>query len=73
MHSRVATLLGELEGKSSSRPAWMRSSYDFSTVFPESRIITYGGDSCVSDEMGPLSDCSVGGDAAHSMIWDTGI
>ena len=28
----------------------MRSSYDLSTVVPESRRITYGGDFCSSDD-----------------------
>ena len=51
----------------------MRLSYDFLTVVPESRIIAYGDDSCVSDEMESLYDCSVDGDAAHFSIGDTGI
>ena len=51
----------------------MRLPYDFLTLVPDYRIITYGGDSCVSDEMESLSDCSVGGDAAHFSIGDTGI
>ena len=58
-------MIGELEGDASSRPAWMRLSYDFLTVVPESRRISYVGDSCASDEMEPLSDCSVYADAAH--------
>ena len=51
----------------------MISSYDFSTVVPDSRRITYGGDSCVSDSMESLSEGSVYGDAAHLMIGDTGM
>ena len=51
----------------------MRSSYDFSTVVPESRRKKYGGDSCVSDEIYPLSDCSVDGDAENFSIGDTGM
>ena len=41
----------------------MRLPYDFLTLVPDYRIITYGGDSCVSDEMESLSDCSIDGDA----------
>ena len=48
----------------------MRLPYYFSTVVPESRIITYGGDSYVSDEMESLSDCSVCGDATYFSIGD---
>ena len=44
------------EGEPSSRPAWIRSSYDFSMVIPESRRITYGGDSGSSDDMEVVSD-----------------
>ena len=51
----------------------MRSSYDFLAVVPDSRRVTYGGDSCVSDEMESLSGCSVYGYAAHFSIGDTGI
>ena len=43
--------LGDLEGGASSLPSWVRSSYGFLTVVPESSRITYGGDSCVSDEI----------------------
>ena len=65
--------LCDSEGRASSRPAWISLSYDFSIVVTESRRITYGGGSCFSDEMESLSDCSVGGDAAHFSIGDTGI
>ena len=51
----------------------MRLPYDFLTLVPDYRIITYGGDSCVSDEMESLSDCSVDGDAKHVNIDDTGM
>ena len=34
----------------------MRSSYDFSTVVPESRRMTYGGDSGSYDDMEMVSD-----------------
>ena len=51
----------------------MRSSYDLSTVVPESRRITYGGDSCSSDVMESCSKGSVDGDAAVLSIGDTGM
>ena len=66
-------MLGDLEGEASSRPAWVRSSYDFSTVVPDYIRTTYRGDSCVSNEIESLSDCSVEGDAAHFSIDDTGM
>ena len=66
-------MLDDLEGGGSSLPAWMRLSYDFSTVVPDSRIITYGGDSCVSDEIESLSDCYVDGDATHFSIGVNGM
>ena len=64
-------MLGDLEGEALSRLAWMRSSYDFLKLVPESKIITYGGESCVSDEMESLSKCSVDGDATHFSMGDT--
>ena len=73
MPSRAAALLGDLEGEESSRSAWMSLSYDFLTVVPESRRITYGGDSCVYDEMESLSGFSLDGDATHFSIDDTGM
>ena len=73
MTSRVAALLGDLEAEASSRLAWIRSSYDFSTVFPESSRITYGVESCVSDYMKSLSEFSVDEDAAHFRVGDTGM
>ena len=69
----MAALLGDLEGEPSSRLAWMRLSYDLLTLVPESRRITYGGDSCVSDGMESLSECSVDGDATHFRIGDNGM
>ena len=59
MPSRAAEFLGDLEGEASSQRSWMRLSYDLSTVVPESSRITYGGDSCVSDDMESLSGFSV--------------
>ena len=44
MTSRAMALLGDLGGEVSSQLSFMRSSYDISTVVPESRRITYGGD-----------------------------
>ena len=73
MPSRSGALIGNLEGEASLQPAWMRSSYDFLTVVPESRRIIYGGDSFVSDKMESLSECSVDEDAANSSIGDTGM
>ena len=35
------------------------------------RHVPYGGDSCVSDDMDSLSECSVDGDAAYFRIGDT--
>ena len=51
MTSRAAAFLGDLGGEVSSGLFFVRLSYDFSTVVPESRRITYGGDCCVSDDM----------------------
>ena len=51
----------------------MSLSYDFLASVPESRIIPYGGDSCVYDDMEYLSECSVDGDAANVRIGDTGM
>ena len=73
MSSRAAELIGDTGGEVSSRLSLMRSSYDLSTVVPESRRITYGGDYCVSDDMESLSECSVDGDATHFRIGDTGM
>ena len=66
-------MLGDLEGEASYQTDWMRSSYDFLTVALESRRIIYRGDSCISDEMEPLLDCSVDGDSANFSIGETGI
>ena len=51
----------------------MRLPYDFLTLVPDYRIITYGGDSCVSDEIESFSGCYLYGDATHFSIGDTGI
>ena len=56
MSSNAKTFFLDKEGEPSSRPAWIRSSYDFSMVIPESRRITYGGDSGSSDDMEVVSD-----------------
>ena len=73
MPSREVALLGDLGGELSYRLSLMRSSYDLLTVVPESRRITYGGDSCVSDDMESLSECSLDGDAVRFRIGDTGM
>ena len=73
MPSSVEALLGDLGGKVSYQLSWMRLSYYFLTVVPESRRITYGGDSCVSDDMESLSEDSVDGYATHFRIGDTGM
>ena len=73
MPSRAVAFLGDLGGEVSSRLSFMRSSYDLSTVVPESRIITYGGDYCVSDDIESCSKGSVDGDAVHLRIGDTGM
>ena len=62
-----------MEGGVSSLLSWMRLSYDFSTVVPEFRRITYGDDSCVSDDMESLSECFVDVEATHFRIGDTGM
>ena len=59
-------------GETSPRPDLMRSSYYFSTVIPESRIMTYGGDSRSSDDWDLLSDWSDNVEAAGFMIVETG-
>ena len=66
-------MLGYLGGEVSSWLSWMRSSYDFSTVVPYYRRITYGGDSCVSDDMEYFSKCYVDGDDTHFRIDDIGM
>ena len=73
MPSSVGSFLGYLEGGVSYRLSWMRLSYNFSAVFPESRRITYGGNSCVSRDVEYFSECSVDGDASHFRIGDTGM
>ena len=71
MTSKAAALRVDLEGEASPQLAWMRSSDDFSTVLALSTKITYGGDSCVSDEMESVSECSVDGDTTYFSIGDT--
>ena len=73
MPSIAAVFLGDFEGKVSYRLYWMRLSYDFSTVVPESSRLAYGGESCVYDNMESLSECPVDGDAEHFRIGDTGM
>ena len=66
-------LLGDLGVEVSSLLSLMSLSYDFSTVVPESKRITYGGACCVSDDMESCSEGSMDGDAAHFRIGDTGM
>ena len=73
MPSRAVVLLGDLGGELSYRLSLMRSSYDLLTVVPESRRITYGGDSCVSDDMESLYEVSLDGYSTHFSISDTGM
>ena len=56
MSSKVEALFVDKEGEPSSQPAWISSSYDFSIVIPESRRMTYGGDSGSSDDVELVSD-----------------
>ena len=60
-------------GELSSLLSFMRSSYDLSTVVPESMRITYGGGFFSSDVMHLCSKCSANGDAAVLSIGDTGM
>ena len=62
----------DLEGKASYRPDWMRSSYDFSTVVPESRRMTYGGNYVSSVDMEISYDWFGYGEAECFRIFDTG-
>ena len=73
MPSRATALLGDLGVEVSSRLSFMRSSYDISTVVPESRRITYGGDFCSSDVMESCSKGPVGGYATVIGIGYTGM
>ena len=57
----------------SSWVSLIRSSYDFSTVIPFSRRITYGGDVASSDVIDYCSKVSGSGDAAVFNIGDNGI
>ena len=70
---RDAALIGDLGGELSSRLSFIRSSYDLSTVVPESRRITYGGDICSSDDVKLCSKGSVDVDAALLRIGGTGM
>ena len=51
----------------------MRSSYDLSTIVPESRRITYGGDFCSYDVMESCYKGSVDGGVVVLSIGDTGM
>ena len=62
----------EEEGEKSSIPALIRSLYDFSTLIPESRRISYGGDSRGSDAWDLSSDGFDNGEAADFIIVETG-
>ena len=73
MPSRAVEFLGDLGVEASSQISFMRPSYDLSTVVPESRIITYGGDFCSSDVIDSSSKGSVDGDAAGLSIGNAGI
>ena len=66
-------LLCDLGGEVSSRISFMSLSYDLSTVVPESRRITYGGNCCSSGDIESCYKGSVDGDAAHFRIGDTGM
>ena len=59
MSYKAKALFLDREGEPSSRPAWIRSSYDFSIVIPQSRRITYGGDYGSYDDMYMVSDIDV--------------
>ena len=50
----------------------MRFSYDFLTVIPESRRMTYGGDSGSSDDWEISSDVFDNIEAAYFIIAETG-
>ena len=56
MSSQAEALFVYKEGEPSSQPAWIRSSYDFSIVIPESRRMKYVGDSGIYDDMELVSD-----------------
>ena len=73
MPSRATAFLGDLGGEVSSRLSFISLSYDLSTVVPESRRITYGGDFCSSDVMELCYKGSVDVDAAVFSIGDTGM
>ena len=73
MPSRGAALIVDLEGGASSQLSWIRSSYYLSTVVPDSIIITYGGDSCLYDDMESLYEFYVGGYVTHFRVGDTGM
>ena len=66
-------MIGDLGDELSSRLSFMKSSYDLSTVVPEPRKITYGGEFCSYDVMESCSKGSVDGDAAVLSIDDTGM
>ena len=72
MPSKAEELFVVVEEEASPWPDWISSSYDILTVLPESRIITYGGDSGSSVDMEMLSDSFGNGEAARFRIGDTG-
>ena len=72
MPSKAAELFVDEEGGTSSRPDWIRSSYDFLIVIPESRRMTYGGEFGSSDDMKLSSDWFGNGEASDFMIFETG-
>ena len=71
MPSIAVALIGDLGGEVPSRLSLMRSSYNLSTLVLESRRITYGDDSCVSNDMESLSEVYVDRYSAHFRIGDT--
>ena len=60
------------EGETSSRPGLIRFSYDFSTVIPESRGMTYGGYSGSYYDWEMLYDWFYNVEAADFTIVETG-
>ena len=59
MPSEAVELFVDEEGETSFWPDWISLSYDFSTVVPESRIMTYSGDSGSYDDMEMVSEIDV--------------
>ena len=61
----------DVKGELSYQTDCIRSSYDFLTVVPESRRMTYGSDSGSSDDMELSSDWFGNGEAEYFIIDDT--